>query len=94
MIIRIVKMTFQPSSSEEFKAFTKSIQSTIVGFDGCLHMEAYQDTLNPNVFFTYSHWESEERLNAYRESDFFKKTWAQTKQWFADKPKAWSVEKI
>lgn len=94
MIIRIVKMTFREDFSETFKEFSASIKDTIKSFDGCSHLDIYRDIHNSNVFFTYSHWESEEHLNRYRDSGFFKTTWAKTKQWFADKPEAWSVEKL
>jgi len=94
MIIRIVKMTFRDDSSETFKEFTISIKNTIKSFDGCLKLNVLRDKHNSNTFFTYSHWESEEHLNRYRDSDFFKTTWAKTKQWFADKPEAWTVEEI
>ena len=55
------------------------------------HLELWQDSANPAIFFTYSHWESEAHLNHYRFSEFFKDTWGKTKALFADKPQAWSV---
>ena len=91
MIIRIVKMTFREDSSETFKEFTTSIKDTIKSFEGCLHLDIYRDIQNPNIFFSYSHWESENHLNRYRDSEFFKTTWAKTKLWFGAKPEAWSV---
>ena len=87
-------MTFREDSSETFKEFTLTIKNKIKNFDGCLHLDILRDIKNPNIFFTYSHWASEEHLNKYRYSDFFKKTWDKTKQWFADKPCAWSVEDV
>ena len=47
-----------------------------------------------NVYFTYSWWQGEEDLEAYRHSDLFKGVWAFTKQLFADKPQAWSTQEI
>ncbi len=94
MIIRIVKMTFRENSSETFKEFTISIKDTIKSFDGCLHLDIYRDIHNPDIFFSYSHWVSEDHLNSYRDSEFFKTTWAKTKQWFEAKPEAWSVESL
>jgi len=94
MIIRIVKMTFREDSSETFKDFTNTIKNKIQNFEGCLHLDIFRDIKNPNIFFTYSHWDTEEHLNKYRYSDFFKSTWAKTKQWFDDKPCAWSVENV
>jgi len=87
-------MTFREDSSETFKEFTTSIKGTIKSFDGCLHLDMLRDINNSNVFFSYSHWVSEDHLNRYRNSEFFKATWLKTKQWFDAKPDAWSVEKL
>lgn len=91
MIVRIVKMIFESEHSEEFLNYSLSIHDKIVAQAGCLHMEILRDVANPNIFFTYSHWESEEFLNLYRESDFFTEVWSSTKKWFADKPQAWTT---
>ncbi len=94
MITRIVKMTFKDSSKNEFKEFVKNVVNVIRSFDGCEHVEILNDIHNDNVFFTYSYWKSEEYLNKYRKSEFFIKTWSKTKQWFMEKPEAWSFNKI
>jgi heme-degrading monooxygenase HmoA len=41
---------------------------------------------------TYSHWTGEEALDNYRHSELFRVTWAKTKQLFADRPEAWSLD--
>lgn len=94
MIIRIVKMTFKEEEIEAFRQLFDERKSLIRNFDGCLHLELWQDKLHPKVFFTYSWWESEETLNRYRESHFFDDTWRLTKQKFSDRPEAWSVEQL
>ena len=43
---------------------------------------------------TYSHWESEEALNKYRDSELFKSVWSFTKALFAEKPQAFSTKKL
>lgn len=87
-------MGFKAEHCSDFEVFTAEIRPTILSFDGCRHMHVWRDINSPNTYFTYSVWDSEEHLNRYRESDFFKKTWAQTKQWFSERPAAWSVEQI
>jgi quinol monooxygenase YgiN len=94
MIIRFVKLSFADENIEKFKEFEKSIASTIKSFEGCTFLEILQDVNNPQVFFTHSHWKSEQNLDNYRHSDFFKTTWQTTKQWFNDKPEAWSLSDI
>jgi len=94
MIKRIVKMSFKPEKIEDFKTIFKTNWQKIKDFEGCSHVELLQDENNPNIFFTYSLWQSENDLNAYRHSDLFEKVWSATKILFNDKPQAWSVREI
>jgi hypothetical protein len=94
MIIRIVKMTFREEEIHAFQTLFEERKSLIRNFPGCTHLELWQDKNHPQVFFTYSWWQSEEELNRYRDSHFFDDTWRLTKQKFAAKPEAWSVEQI
>ena len=94
MIIRIVKMTFHPNLISAFTTLFEERKQTIRNFPGCTHLELWQHTHHQNIFFTHSHWVSEQDLDHYRFSDFFKDTWGKTKLLFAEKPEAWSVIKI
>ena len=87
-------MTFKSSSSDDFDDLSKKIYDKIKSFDGCLHLEIYRDIHSPDVFFSYSHWTSEEHLNEYRNSKFFIAVWSKTKEWFSERPVAWSVTKV
>lgn len=91
MVIRIVKMVFVPEELPAFLHMFENVRERISGFEGCKHLELWQDHKRPNVVFTCSHWEAEARLEAYRKSDLFKKTWKETRQKFADRPQAWSL---
>jgi len=93
MIVRIVKLTFKEENIPTFEAIFEDTKHKIRSSNGCTFLELYQDKTNPSIFFTYSYWENESFLNAYRESDFFKTVWQKTKILFADKPQAWSVHK-
>ena len=93
MIIRIVKMIFRQEEIESFKNLFEERKALIRNFEGCTHLELWQDKNQPGIFFTYSWWDSEEHLNSYRNSHFFDDTWNLTKQKFAGKPEAWTVEK-
>jgi quinol monooxygenase YgiN len=94
MITRLVKLPIKQEKTTEFRNLFENIKDTIKGFDGCVHLELFAENTNSGVHFTYSIWESEHHLNKYRLSEFFKKTWATTKTMLADKPDAWSLEKI
>ncbi len=91
MLIRIVRMTFQPERVEEFKNIFEESKAQIRAREGCLHLELWRDLHQTNVFVTHSHWESEEDLNAYRASELFRTTWQKTKALFVDKALAFSV---
>ncbi|EAR01134.1 putative quinol monooxygenase [Maribacter sp. HTCC2170] len=93
MLTRIVKLTFNVEDISKFEKIFSQTSSFIQDFKGCNSLELLQDTTNPNIFFTYSQWASEEDLARYRNSDFFKKVWSQTKTMFSAKPEAWSVNK-
>jgi quinol monooxygenase YgiN len=94
MINRIVRMSFDPAKVEDFKALFEKQKEAIRHFEGCRHLQLWQDVSQPNIFFTYSHWESEDHLNLYRESQLFRETWAATKALFNDKPAAWSTQSL
>lgn len=92
MIKRIVQMTFKTDKVGDFEAFFAERKNSIRSFKGCESLELWQDIHQKNIFFTHSIWASEEDLNHYRFSEFFKDTWTQTKAMFAEKAQAWSVD--
>ncbi|HAD96922.1 MAG TPA: antibiotic biosynthesis monooxygenase [Cryomorphaceae bacterium] len=92
MIIRIVKMTFQPESVEAFLANFEKNKAAIRSFPGCNRLELLQEKGKGNVYFTYSWWEQETDLENYRQSELFRGVWQLTKTFFAAKPEAWSLE--
>ena len=91
MIVRIVKMNFQADKVNDFTKLFEERKDKIRNFEGCSHLELWQDSANENIFFTYSKWQNEQCLNHYRFSEFFKDTWGKTKVLFAENPEAWSV---
>ncbi len=93
MIVRFVKLELQSQHIADFKKLTAGEKEDIIAFKCCSFLEILQDVNNENLFFSHSHWASEEALNAYRNSSFFRGNWEQVKQWFAAKPEAWSLER-
>ena len=94
MLVRIVKMGFDPDKIETFLQNFEKRKTLIRNFDGCLFLELYRDKNNTNQFFTYSYWTDEAALENYRNSSLFKEVWADTKIYFNQKPEAWSVDKL
>ncbi len=87
-------MGFQEAHIEAFLSNFNENKARIRNFKGCKLLELYRDKNHPNIFFTYSYWESEADLEHYRQSDLFKTVWNKTKVLFSMKPEAWSVDKI
>jgi quinol monooxygenase YgiN len=94
MIVRIVKLQFKKENISSFERIFEETRDTIKTFPGCTLLELYQDVSDPAIFFTYSHWDSEKDLEAYRQSEFFQGVWARTKVLFENKAKAWSVQNV
>jgi len=93
MITRIVRMTFDKDKVNDFKKVFKSVQSKIANFPGCEEVNLYQEFEKENVYFTYSIWQSNDALQAYRSSPLFKDTWSRTKPLFIEKAQAWTLQK-
>ena len=94
MIIRIVKMGFYKQNIETFLSNFDETKQQIRNFEGCHFLELYRYVNDPTGFFTYSYWESEEALEAYRKSELFKMVRSKIKPLFSKTAKAWSVEKL
>ena len=94
MLIRTVRMTFKTDKIDEFLDIFNGSKLKIRGFEGCRHLELWQDHYQENIFTTYSFWDSEEALEQYRESELFRSVWKQTKVLFAEKPRAFSQKKF
>jgi quinol monooxygenase YgiN len=91
MITRIVQLEFEQDKIEGFLQFFDTIKHQVNTFPGCHGMKLYQDINQPNIVMTYSHWENQEALDAYRKSETFGTIWPKIKPWFNAKPQAWSV---
>ena len=93
MFVRIVKLTIGEENISSFENIFEQQKRTIRNFEGCTYLELYQDRKDPRIFFTYSYWDSEADLEAYRQSDFFRNVWSKTRALFTAKPEAWSLDK-
>lgn len=91
-MIRIVKMHFQDEHINDFKQLFTERKDKIRHFPGCTFLELWQDQHQPGIFYTYSIWQHENDLEQYRQSPIFQDTWQTVKQWFADKPMAFSAQ--
>jgi hypothetical protein len=93
-ITRIVKMTFKLEYSDEFEAYFLTIKDRVAGQPGCNGVKLLKERGETGVFFTYSHWSSENDLNNYRQTAIFGQIWPTVKNWFAEKAEAWTVDEL
>lgn len=84
-------MEFVERRIPDFLKIFASSREAIRSFPGCTRLQLLQEKADSCVFFTYSHWEKEDDLNSYRDSDLFQEVWDETKKLFRDRPKAWSL---
>jgi quinol monooxygenase YgiN len=93
-MIRLVKLSFQQQYIDTFKQLFEARKEQIRNFNGCSHLELWQDCKNPSLFITYSIWDSPLHLEDYRTSPLFEDTWSTVKPWFHHKPEAFSANKL
>lgn len=91
MLTRIVKLTIKTENIARFEQLFEETKTVIKSFEGCEKLLLYKDMNTPGLFFTYSHWKNQAALENYRNSDFFKEVWSNTKKLFAEKADAWSL---
>lgn len=84
-------MEFHEDKLEDFRAVFEVAQPKIRAFPGCSHVEVCSDPADSCIRYTFSKWDSEADLDAYRYSQLFKETWAATKVHFKGKPRAYSM---
>lgn len=94
MLTRIVRLTFDKENISAFLDIFYEKKEYISNTEGCRSVALKQDVKYPGVLFTVSIWESEEHLNAYRQSELFKETWKKTKLLFSAPPMAYSLVNV
>jgi quinol monooxygenase YgiN len=93
MIVRIVKLTFEPQHVPDFLRLFEEVSPDIRRFPGCLSLDLFNNIDDNTVFFTYSTWNSPGELDSYRFSPLFRTIWSKTKVLFSSPAEAWSLTK-
>ena len=94
MIIRIVRMHFSEAGVEEFLEIFDRNKEAIRKFKGCTHLQLLKDADDTLCYTTFSHWNNQESLELYRQSELFGKVWGQVKTLFSERSQAFSLEKF
>ena len=85
-------MSFESDRIDEFLSIFAESSPKIRARPGCHHLELWRSQEPGNVLFTFSLWEGPNDLEAYRQSELFRTTWAKTKALFSERAEAWSVD--
>lgn len=94
MVIRIVKMSFAKENEKAFRDLFFTHYHDIRNVEGCTHLDLLRhENYGSVIYFTYSHWEHEDYLEKYKDSDLFSYIWPRTKELFNAKPEAWTTHK-
>lgn len=92
MRYRIVKLVFDDKSLSSALELIACASSVVRDTKGCVYMQAHRVNNDPYTVFTYSLWEADEYLEAYRNTDYFKAFWKKLKPLFAERAEAWSLD--
>ena len=92
MLIRIVRLTLHPERVADFRDHFRQVAPLIRQQPGCAHLELWRDADYPSVMITHSHWQHDDDLQAYRQSDLFRDAWQAVKPMFAARPQAFSAQ--
>jgi heme-degrading monooxygenase HmoA len=84
-------MEFEEGRIPDFLNIFATSRDKIRSFPGCTHLQLLQGEADSCIFFTYSHWNREDDLKTYRNSDLFQAVWSDTKKLFRAEPEAWSL---
>jgi len=85
-------MHFHREAIEQIQSRLLAQAPKVRAFPGCLYLSLHQDAESPETFYSVSHWESLEALEAYRQSSLFRDFWAELKVCFARPPQAFTLK--
>lgn len=94
MIIRIVELKINTENLDKASDLLAEASSKVRGMKGCSHLHILSDIRKTNHITTYSYWDTEADLDAYRHSEVFKSFWGEIKPLFALPARAWSSKTL
>lgn len=80
-------MSFRAAEVEQFTRLYHAARPTILAQPGCQSVILVQDIERPTVFVTWSVWDDEAALEAYRTSAFFQDFWPNVRALFDAPPR-------
>ncbi len=61
----VVILSTHEDNSESFKEIMKNSKQKLLASDGCISVQMFQDSDDPNTFVLIEEWESQEKHRAY-----------------------------
>ena len=92
MLLRLVKMEFDPARVEAFDDLFARTQTCIEAMPGCHQVLLLKGHGDKPIRTTLSWWEHEYDLQVYRKSQLFGEIWPKMKAMFSSPPVAWSSD--
>nr|WP_262903421.1 antibiotic biosynthesis monooxygenase family protein [Hymenobacter psoromatis] len=89
----MVRLTLHPERVSDFLALFRASESHIRQQPGCRHLELWRDADQPHIYCTYSYWDDDTALDAYRRSALFGEVWPATKRLLAAPAQAFSSQR-
>ena len=87
-------MHFTEAGVDEFLEIFNAHKTSIRNFSGCSHLQLLKDIDDHLCYSTLSHWDKQESLDRYRQSELFGKVWGRVKTLFSERSQAFSLEKF
>ena len=91
-MLRIVKLSIKPESSEAFVSIFRNHRPKLLAFPGCQSLTLVRDFQVKHQFFTISEWLHQSDLEQYRKSTLFIDVWHKVKPMFQAKASVQNLE--
>jgi len=80
MIVRLVFLPAKPEAFDRLAELYEEGSKVVRAQKGMRKLELFHDKEDPYTLVTISHWDSDEALQAYRHSEFFKEFWPKVRE--------------
>ncbi len=87
-------MTLKEAHVDSFKKRIPIISIEVRRVSGCMHNDIFRDKNKDNVFYSYTIWNSEEDIEKYLNSQYYKEIWNDLWDYFKIEPQAWKIDNI
>lgn len=87
-------MTVKEQYIDSFRKRVPVISNEVRRVSGCMHNDIFRDRNNDNIFYSYTIWSSEEDIERYLKSMYYKEIWGDIWDYFKKEPMAWKIDNM